>query len=75
MLIAQLCPNLCDPIDYSLPRSSVHGIPQARILKWVDVPDSRYKLHWCAIYSFFLNKYMNSRFKDIYHYLQKSLEM
>jgi len=46
MLIAQLCPNLCDPIDYSLPRSSVHGIPQARILKWVDVPDSRYKLHW-----------------------------
>ena len=26
MLVAQLCPTLCDPIDYSLPGSSVHGI-------------------------------------------------
>ena len=28
----QLCPTLCDPIDCSLPGSSVHGISQARIL-------------------------------------------
>ena len=27
---AQLCPTLCDPMDYSLPGSSVHGIFQAR---------------------------------------------
>ena len=36
--VAQLCPTLCDPMDCSLPRSSVHGISQARILKWVAVP-------------------------------------
>ena len=33
--IAQLCPTLCDPMDCSPPGSSVHGILQARILKWV----------------------------------------
>ena len=37
---AQLCPTLCDPMDYS-PISSVHGIFQARILEWVAVPSSR----------------------------------
>ena len=31
----QLCPTLCDPMDSSPPRSSVHGILQARILEWV----------------------------------------
>ena len=36
----QLCPPLCDPMDCSLPGSSVHGILQARILEWVAVPSS-----------------------------------
>ena len=31
--VAQLCPTLCDPMDCSLPGSSVHGIFQARILE------------------------------------------
>ena len=35
MLIAQWCLTLCDPRDYSLPDSSVHGILQTRILEWV----------------------------------------
>ena len=30
--VAQSCPTLCDPMDYSPPDSSVHGILQARIL-------------------------------------------
>ena len=30
----QLCPTLCDPMDSSLPGSSVHGILQAGILEW-----------------------------------------
>ena len=30
-----LCLTLCDPMDYSPPGSSVHGILQARILEWV----------------------------------------
>ena len=36
-----LCQTLCDPMDYSPPGSSVHGILQARILKWVAMPSSR----------------------------------
>ena len=33
---AQLCPTLCDPVDYT-----VHGILQNRILEWVAFPFSR----------------------------------
>ena len=32
--VAQLCPTLSDPMDCSLPGSSVHGIFQARVLEW-----------------------------------------
>ena len=38
---AQSCPTLCDPRDYSLPGSSVHGIFQAMILEWVAICYSR----------------------------------
>ena len=41
MLVTQSCPTLWDPMDYSLPGSSVHGIWQARILEWVAIPFSR----------------------------------
>ena len=34
-------PTLCNPMDCSLPGSSVHGILQARILEWVAMPSSR----------------------------------
>ena len=37
----QSCPILCDPMDCSLPGSSVHGILQTRILEWVAMPSSR----------------------------------
>ena len=39
----QLHLSLCDPMDYSLPGSSVHGIFQARILEWVAISYSRNK--------------------------------
>ena len=32
--VIQSCPTLSDPMDYSLPGSSVHGIFQARVLEW-----------------------------------------
>ena len=32
--VAQSCPTLSDPMDYSLPCSSIHGIFQARVLEW-----------------------------------------
>ena len=34
--VAQLCPTLCDPMDYT-----AHGILQARIREWVAIPFSR----------------------------------
>ena len=41
--VAQSCPTLSDPMDCSLPGSSVHGIFQARVLEWgaiaFSVPD------------------------------------
>ena len=40
-LVAQYVQLLAIPIESSPPGSSVHGIPQARILEWVDVPFSR----------------------------------
>ena len=38
---AQSCPTLCDPLNCSLPGSSIHGILQARILEWVAISFSR----------------------------------
>ena len=36
-LVSQLCPTLCDPVDYSPPGSSIHGILQARVAEWVAI--------------------------------------
>ena len=41
MLVAQSCPTLYDPRDYSPPGPSVHGILQARIMEWVAISFSR----------------------------------
>ena len=41
VLVPQSCLTLCDPMDCSLPGSSVHGILQARILERVAIPFSR----------------------------------
>ena len=41
VLVAQSCLTFCDPMDYSLPGSSVCGILWARILEWVAIPFSR----------------------------------
>ena len=40
VLVFQLSLTLYDPMDYSLPGSSVHGILQARIREWVAIPFS-----------------------------------
>ena len=39
--VAQSCLTLCDPVDCSLPGSSIHGIFQARVLEWVAISFSR----------------------------------
>ena len=38
MLVTESCPTLCNPMDSSLPGSSVHGILQARILSGQPFP-------------------------------------
>ena len=55
--IASVCPTLCDPMDSSLPGSSVPGISQARVLEWVAVSSSRifltqgsYLSLWCLLH-------------------------
>ena len=39
--VAKSCLTLCNPMDCSLPGSSVHGIFQERVLEWVAIPFSR----------------------------------
>ena len=54
MLVTQSCPALCNPMDCSLPGSSVHGILQARILESVATPFSRgssWTWDWTQVFS------------------------
>ena len=41
MIVVQSCPTLYDPMDCSLPGSSVHGILQAKISGWAVIPFSK----------------------------------
>ena len=52
--VAQSCPTPDDPMDCSLPGSSIHGICQARVLEWVSL-DIAYQV---AIYIFFSRNVM-----------------
>ena len=42
--VVQSCPTLSDPMDCSLPGSSIHGIFQARVLEWGDIAFSELDL-------------------------------
>ena len=48
--VAQSCSTLSNPMDCSLPGSSVHGIFQARILEWVAIAFSDQMLEGATIY-------------------------
>ena len=39
--VSQSCSTLCNPMNYSLPGSSVHGLFHARIMEWVAISFSR----------------------------------
>ena len=47
--VAQLCPTLSDPMDCSLPGSSIHGIFQARVLEWGAIAFSEKNMYFCFI--------------------------
>ena len=52
MWVIQSCPTLCDPMDWSLPGSSAHGIPQTRILECVAISfprESSWPRDWTRI--------------------------
>ena len=44
--IAQSCPTLHDPMDRSLPGSSIHRILQARVLEWGAIAFSMSDTNW-----------------------------
>ena len=43
--VTQSCPTLSDPMDCSLPGSSIHGIFQARVLEWGAIAFSEYAVY------------------------------
>ena len=53
--VAQSCLTLRDPMDWSLPGSSIHGILQARVLQWVAIAFSKI-CHYFHLYSIFHGK-------------------
>ena len=65
--VAQSCPTLSDPMDCSLPGSSIHGIFQARVLEWGAIALSEVK---SAIISVMEFKYICS--EDGYNLLGKT---
>ena len=68
---SQSCPTLSDPMDCSLPGSSIHGIFQARVLEWVAIAFSNLGLLWWCKSSH--RQYTNSRHSSfpIKFYLHK----
>ena len=64
--VAQSCPTLTDPMDCSLPGSSVHGIFQARVLKWVAISSSR---------GIFLAQGLNTSLLHLLHWQADSLPL
>ena len=59
--VAQSCPTLRDPMDCSLPGSSVHGIFQASVLEWGAIAFSSIHL-WPSINSFILSVFLFTDF-------------
>ena len=51
--VSQSCPTLSDPLDCSLPGSSVHGIFQARVLEWGAIAFSVYIYIYTLFFVFF----------------------
>ena len=49
-VVTQLCLALCDPMDWSLPGSSIHGIFQARVLEGVAIAFSNLKMIKCHLW-------------------------
>ena len=53
--VTQSCPTVRDPMDCSLPGSSIHGIFQARILEWGAIAFSTNDLPTCNLHTHFVD--------------------
>ena len=58
--VAQSCPTPSDPMDCSLPGSSIHGIFQARVLEWVAIAFSYLNARHSQIHSASPESHVNS---------------
>ena len=69
--VAQSCPTLSDPMDCSLPGSSVHGIFQARVLEWgaIAFSDKQYR---CSQIGHCLDQYFSTHGPEIAEGLRDS---
>ena len=70
-LVAQLCPTICDLMDFSPPGSSIHRILQARILEWVAIPRARTQISHIAGAFFTVwatREAHNLKFSEIFQY-------
>ena len=65
--VAQSCLTLSDPMDCSLPGSSVHGIFQARVLEWgaIAFSDDQPREHIKKQRHYFANKGLSSQGYDV----------
>ena len=72
--VAQSCPTLSDPMDCSLPGSSVHGIFQARVLEWVAIDFSKLLLETSKITCFPLGNFNLDLHDSIYIEFNKLCE-
>ena len=80
--VTQSCLTLCNPMYYSPPGSSVHGVLQARILQWIAMPFSRgssrpFCLFYIQIWAFSFSTlilgnraFLKSFFGDVYSFIQ-----
>ena len=67
--VAQLCPTLSDPMDCSLPGSSIHGIVQARVLEWGAIAFSDIYTHTYIYTSIYTYTYICINTYSIYIYI------
>ena len=73
--VAQSCLTLSDPMDCSLPGSSVHGIFQARVLEWGAIAFSRYMLIIFPQFSLFFKFVFSLCSSTFYDVCSRSLNL
>ena len=72
----QSCPTLCDPLDCSLPGSSVHGIFQAIVLEWIALSFSRGSSQprdWTQVSHIVDRRFTIWATREVLRYLHKTL--